>query len=175
MGDTALEIERKFLIRIPDMGMLAECPGHRIRHITQNYLHMTDAITERRVRRCVEDETVTLYVTEKREISGRGECSRQETEREISEDEYRRLLDYRDMSVMTLTKTRHVIPYEGHVIEIDTYPFDKRFAILEVELEDEDEPVTLPPWAEVVREVTDNRAFRNRSLAQSQPKGLSEL
>ena len=63
-----LEIERKFLIRMPDAACLAAQEGVRIQHMTQTYLLAPAGVTAR-VRRIREDARVTYVRTEKRRLS----------------------------------------------------------------------------------------------------------
>lgn len=51
------------------------------------------------------------------------------------------------------------------MLEIDLFPFWKDRAFCEVELAREEETVNLPPWLEVIREVTDDPRYTNASLA----------
>ena len=51
----AVETERKFLIRLPDLSFVASLPECRVRHIRQTYLSNPDGKKkpERRLRRIV--------------------------------------------------------------------------------------------------------------------------
>ena len=64
-----------------------------------------------------------------------------------------------------IQKTRICVPHESHLLEIDLYPFWKKQAVLEVELEAEDTPLSLPTYLTVLREVTGEKAYKNRALA----------
>ncbi|MGN1347295.1 MAG: hypothetical protein ACI4V1_10965 [Eubacteriales bacterium] len=163
-----IETERKYLIRQPDGTALRAMDGCRVRDIRQTYLlSRPDAPqTERRVREITENGAVTYIYTEK---SPRAYLSRFEDEREISRAEYSVLLEDADTE---LFKTRYAIPYDGHVMEIDVYPpeiggklFDG-YAILEVELSSPDEPIGFPDFLEIVREVTDDKRYHNKTLAR---------
>ena len=54
--------------------------------------------------------------------------------------------------------------------EIDVYPDWKKQAILEVELNDEEEKVEIPDLFEVIQEVTDDRNYKNYEMAKEMPK-----
>ena len=69
-----------------------------------------------------------------------------------------------------MEKTRVCVPHGDHLLEIDIYPFWKKQAVLEVELESEDTPLTLPPYITVLREVTGEKAYKNRALAAHIPE-----
>ena len=49
---------------------------------------------------------------------------------------------------------------------MDIYPFSEEYAILEIELNDINETFNLPPL-DFVKEVTDDKRFRNYELAQT--------
>ncbi len=162
-----IEIERKFLIKPPDPADLSSTEGLRVRRITQTYLRpLSKDNAERRVRKIEEDGRVSYVFTRKEKIT---KMSRREDEREIGEDEYRAALRE---AYSSLTKTRYSFPYEHHVVEIDVYPpeiggegLDGR-AVLEVELRSEGEDFTLPPFIEIIEELTGTRKFSNKTLAK---------
>ena len=69
----------------------------------------------------------------------------------------------------SLEKTRWRIPFASHLLEIDLYPFWRDQAILEVELQSEEEDFLLPPEIRVIREVTGDPRYLNSSLARELP------
>lgn len=160
-----LEIERKFLIACPSLSWLEQQPGARKVEIEQTYL-CSDSDSSRRVRLWREAGELHCFRTVKRSIS---DTTRIEEEDEITPEEYDALLREADPARCPIRKTRWCLPYEGHVLEIDIYPFWSRQAVLECELEREDEVFALPPELEVLREVTGDRRYLNSTLA-----GLSE-
>ena len=155
------EIERKFLIEYPDLKILREQPDCRVIEIGQTYL-LEENGKESRVRSWRENG-VTVYIkTEKEKV---GELRRIEREGEISKSEYDSLLAFADPTKRTLHKTRYRIPYAGKLLEIDVYPFWQDRAILEIELSDENEPVSFPPYLRVIREVSGEKEYKNKTLA----------
>lgn len=160
-----LEIERKFLIRMPDVARLAAEDGVRIKHMTQTYLLAPAGVTAR-VRRIREDGRVTYVRTEKRRLSDR---TATEEEHEIDEEAYRAALRVADPARLPIQKTRYAIPYAGHVMEVDIYTFWDDRATLEVELTDENEEFLLPPYLSVIAEVTADRRYKNAQLAKEVP------
>lgn len=160
-----LEIERKFLIAMPDEGELARQDGARCDEILQTYLLSQDGVTAR-VRARRGEGGIVYTATEKRRLS---DLTAVEDEREVTEEEYRALLLRRDGALTPIEKRRYAIPYGGHTLEIDVYPFWQRQAVLEVELPSEDTPLTLPPFIRVIREVSGDRRYKNVSLARSIP------
>ena len=156
------EIERKFLIARPDLLNLANLC--KIQKISQTYLISTEGTV--RVRHLEEKGQVSYVETAKRSISS---TKRLELERQLTEEEYIRRLSTRDPRRQTIHKMRYRLPYAGHTFEIDIFPFWNRQAIMEVELQDEDEEVSLPPFIRVLREVTEDPAYSNHSMARNVP------
>jgi len=162
------EIERKFLILLPDFDTI---PEKRIQDMIQTYLTppRNDPGAERRVRKISENGIVRFIYTEKRPIPGMAKMVRQEEEWEISADEYRgKLTD----AITELTKTRYSFPYAGHTIEIDVYPHEiggdalDGLAVMEIELSSPDEAIEFPPFIRVIRELTGTREFSNKAMAR---------
>ena len=155
------EIERKYLIRYPDLSRL-ELEAARS-EIVQTYLVRPEDGGRSRVRKRSTNGKTTYTHTVKKRVN---ELRSEEWEREIDEEEYARLLKAADPERATLHKTRYCLPYRGHVFEIDVYPFWKDRAVMEVELRSEDEAAPLPPEIEVVREVSGEKEYSNSSLAK---------
>ena len=160
-----IETERKFLIERPDLAFLASQEGCAVLSIVQTYLTHDSGESERRIRQITEGDRTSFVCTVKRRLSA---VSRTEDEREISQAEYDAL--HAD-AVTELTKTRYRFPFEEHLIEIDVYPDEiggeglRNRAVLEVELDSEDEAFLLPEWVTVLRELTGTREFSNKALA----------
>ena len=55
--------------------------------------------------------------------------------------------------------------YKGQFFELDIYDFWTDRATLEIELSSEEEKVELPSFIEVIKEVTDDDRYSNRSLS----------
>lgn len=167
MSETSLplEIERKYLIARPDTALLAEKSVKRL-DIEQVYLRAGASGAGRRIRRTRSGAEERFFYTEKTRVTA---VTRIEREREISAAEYEALLSERDGALRTIEKTRYLVPFEGHTLEIDVFPFWDDRAFCECELQSEDEPIPLPDWLHVYREVTDDPRYTNRALARSVP------
>lgn len=160
-----LEIERKFLIRMPSKEALVAA-GARVMAIEQTYLIAPRGLS-RRVRRLCEDGRVHYVYTEKVRLSP---TTAEERERELTEEEFLSLLRERDKTRRTVEKTRYAIPCgDGHVAEVDIYAFWEDRSTVEVELAAEDEAFTLPPLLSVVREITADKRYKNAALAKELP------
>lgn len=161
--NTPIETERKFLIEYPNDACLTEFRKGRILHIVQTYLDALQGCT-RRVRKITENERVSYIFTEKRRIST---LSAYENEYEISADRYTALLKEAAPDRNSIEKVRYVLPYGDKKLEMDLYPFWSDRAILEIELANESESVTLPDYVKILREVTEDPRYKNVNLAKT--------
>lgn len=155
------EIERKFLIEYPDINWLESIDNCKRIEIIQTYLMSQDG-DEIRVRQRGIDGSYIYFQTTKRKVSG---VKRVEIERRLSKDEYLKLLMDADTNKRQIRKNRYCLTYENQYFEIDVYPFWSDKAIVEIELNDEDEEIIFPEQIKVIREVTDDEAYKNASLA----------
>ena len=97
------------------------------------------------------------------------DLSCEEGEQEIAQDEYIRCARECDPARRPIIKTRYRLPYEGHMLELDIYPFWNDRAILEIELDSEDEMARIPNYLTVIRDVSGELAYKNRQLAVRVP------
>lgn len=167
LGDPIpLEIERKYLIRKPDDKVLSKLGKMAITNIVQTYLVSSDDSVERRIRqRGNEQDGYTFYYTEKKKLDG---IRRSENESIIPPEKYINYLEEADTSLHTVRKTRHCFLYKGKYFEMDFYPFSQEYAILEIELSSQEEEVKLPDMLEIVKEVTGDSEYSNKTLAKKQ-------
>ena len=156
------EIERKYLIEYPDLQWLEHHPSCRRIEIIQTYLNSA-AGEEVRVRQRGISGNYIYFQTIKRKVS---DVKRVETERRLSQAEYLKLLMEADTTRRQIRKTRYCLTFENQYFEIDIYPFWNDQAIAEIELSDEHMAVTFPEQIKVIREVTDDDAYKNASLAK---------
>ena len=160
------EIERKYLIKYPNINNLESMPNCTKVEITQTYLKSYDD-TERRVRARGIDGDYLYYLTEKRRIT---DLKRVEIERKLSQDEYLRLLMEADNKLHTIHKTRYCLTENNQYFEIDVYPEWEDKAILEIELNDEDEEIKIPSFIKIIKEVTDDNKYLNYNMSKEMPE-----
>lgn len=152
------EIERKFLIEMPDLEMLEKMPECRRVPITQAYFQTPDEGAFR-VRKRGEH---TYIKTVKKKIS---EIRRIEIENSLTKEEYDYYMAMKMYCAGVISKDRYCIAYGGTYYELDVYPFWSDKATLEIELLSEDEPYTIPGFVKVIREVTEEKKYRNKAMA----------
>lgn len=161
-----LEIERKYLIKMPNANVLLSQKGCTCDKIEQTYLTSEKGISAR-VRKRQSDTKCEYTKTEKRRITP---ITCEEKERVISADEYTELLKLRQKELRTIEKLRYAFPYKNRVVEIDVYPFWDKVATLEIEMQDENEQIFIPDFVEVICEVSTDSRFKNRALAEEIPE-----
>lgn len=162
-----LEIERKYLIRMPEAQLLESLPYSEIEQI---YILRSDGARERIRRRVYADGTVFTH-TVKQKLS---DLTRVEKEREIGDAEYRELSALADPSRKPVRKKRFLYKYHGQLFEIDVFPFWDDRALMELELESEEQEIFLPLSIEIIREVTSDGRYTNSAIAREIPRETSE-
>lgn len=159
------EIERKFIINMPDLEKLSLMDGYDKSEIEQTYLSSSPAVTHR-VRARKHNDRIDFTETKKVRID---KMSAFEDEREISEAEYLdRLKNIKDGTRM-LHKTRYVFLHADRLFEIDVYPEWRRSAIMEIELSSREESIDFPPVIRIIREVTGMREYSNAAMSEHFP------
>lgn len=161
-----LEIERKFLIEMPDLAWLEKQDFVQIAYIAQTYLGKNRNGYGRRVRLMEISGEKKYYHTAKKSLHG---FTRVEIEKEISKQEYDEYLKS-DNNLVVLKKTRYIIKLNNLKYEVDVYPFWNTTAILEIELKSEDQKFEIPEFIKVIGEVTNNLDYSNHSLAKKYTK-----
>ncbi len=148
-----VEIERKFLV-VGETWREGAVPSR----IRQGYLVRGP---ERSVR--VRDEDGRITLTIKGPGNGPNRMARAEFEYEVPADDAAGLFALCEPG--TVDKTRHRLDVAGRTWEVDE--FHGRLAplvVAEVELDDPDADVVLPPWAGA--EVTGDPAYSNAALSR---------
>lgn len=163
-----VEIERKFVIVMPDLSLLSSLDGYTSSEIEQTYLSSENGVTRRVRARKYQSHTVYTE-TKKVRID---DMSAHEDEREVSRDEYVTLLGEMKEGTLTIRKTRHTFDFCDRIFEVDIYPQWCRTAILEVELDSRKSDISMPDFIRVVAEVTGDKTYSNASMAMKFPKEL---
>ena len=163
-----LEIERKYLVKYPDIKYLESLKSCAAVEITQTYIEPADG-EKYRVRKRGNQGNYTYFHTVKRLISG---FKRVEEEKIISEYEYESYLNEENAEKIQLSKIRYCLLYGNKYFEIDVFPFWDDKAYIEIELKSEDEKVILPPFIELIKDVSTDRSYTNLSLAKIYGKVL---
>lgn len=155
--------KRSFIVTYPDIAQLESMPGCERVDITQTYLH-SEPDTEVLVRKIGSEGWNTFYLTEKRIEGTRKRLARRQR---LTLREYENILGQADPDRSELTKTRYCLPYQGQCFELDTFPGWDDQALLQIELSSTDAEICFPPGIEVLREVTEDPAYRSAALAST--------
>jgi len=168
---TPLEIERKFLVEMPDVSEIERLINGKVApiDIEQIYLLSDGKKRSRRIRKRGQNGHYVYYQTEKRRIRP---SVRIETERRIDVAAYNKLsVMERDIRFSMIKKTRNCFIWNSQYFELDVFHQPKKLerdgvVILEIELTEENEKVEIPPFIKVIKEVTDDSSFTNKALAR---------
>lgn len=129
--------------------------------IIQTYLK-AGADEEVRVRQRGADGSFIYFKTTKKKLT---DTTPIEVEERLPQTEYLKLLMDADTSMHQIRKTGYCLTYDSQYFEIDIYPFWKDRAIAEIELLTEQTQIRMPGFLHVIKEVTDDDAYKNISLA----------
>ena len=163
---SAVEIERKYIIAMPDEKMLAELDAYTSSDITQIYLAAERGRTRRIRSRKFPDRT-EYTETVKRRIDS---VSADEEEREISAERFAELSLEMANGTRPIIKRRHTFLYRGQTFEIDVYPEWKRTAIMETELPSRAARAEMPTFIKIVREVSGEFRYSNAGMSSAFPE-----
>ena len=152
----------KLLISMPDRGAICRSYGASPIEMMQTYLLSSDPEIERRIRQQTGLGEQLFFYTQKRVAE---DGTRWVTERPISEKEYVAYLMEADLSLHSVRKLKYRFDYAKHRMALDVYPFSKDKAILFVYGAG---PFELPPEIRVLRDVTGDPEYKNRTLAEKQ-------
>jgi CYTH domain-containing protein/predicted ATPase len=156
-----LEIEKKFLI---EASSLSSLPLHASRVlIEQIYFPETEEGIEERIRRRSQGAHSVCYRTRKRVV---GAGVREEREWQVPLHEFTH--GFRSVKGGGfIRKYRWCFLHEGQYFEVDDFsPMrEDGLCIAEIELTDQESQVRMPPWMNVIKEVTDDPRYSNRALA----------
>lgn len=158
-----IEIERKFLLsHTPDWSAV-HFRTAEVLEIEQIYLKVEHDIEER-IRKISQNGRKTYYMTR---LEPRRPGIRNIYESEITATEFDRLRKLGDPRRNAVCKRRRVFRLGRHVFELDEIyePTSRACCILEVQLSAEGEPVTLPHFLAVDREVTAEAPYANSAIA----------
>ncbi len=153
------EVERKFLVRRVDWSN-PEIDRKRVRQIVQGYVFVSGE--ELRVRQEGERYTMTM--------KSDGTLSREEWETEIPSWVFHTAMAH--TGTACLEKVRYTVDGKECVLMIDVYGGRHTgLVVLEVEFrgdhsEEDAMRFVVPQWAAVEREVTEDKRYKNKNLAQ---------
>lgn len=156
------EIERKFLCKPTDPTRFSR--GAQPIDIEQVYLMEQPGLVPRIRKRGQHGAFIYIW-TEKRFIS---HGVNDEKNKLITLDDYTSKLPLRNPKKGILRKTRTCFVFEHQYFEFDKIPLHSDTVhLLELELTEESQKISLPPFMEVIEEVTDKPEYSNAMLAEA--------
>ena len=165
MSNENLEIERKYIIAMPDIENMKKMESYGQSEILQIYLPSKNGETHRIRRRIYSDKTV-YFETVKVRVD---KMSSNEFEREIGKEDFDLLAKTPEPNTHPIEKVRHTFIYNGQLFEIDVYPEWKNTAIMETELPTRDTLVEIPEFIRIIREVTGDKHYSNAGMSRAFP------
>ncbi|MBO5009379.1 MAG: hypothetical protein J6D20_01570 [Clostridia bacterium] len=166
MKQPNIEIEKKYIIAIPEESVLSVMEEYTRSEIVQIYLESPAGITHR-VRSRERSGNVTYTETKKIRID---KMSSYEDEHEITKEEFLALAEKRDKLTAPIHKIRYTFVYFGQLFEIDVYPEWQRTAILETELKTRETQVKFPEFVKILSDVTGDKRYSNASMSKVFPE-----
>ena len=159
VGGDGVEIERKFVLAEPPAPEVLASFGAPL-HIEQRYLRSPRAGLTRRVRAMSGAGANRYFYTEKEPLPGDGRPAaggvgavvRAEREEEVTAERYEALRREAEPAYRVVVKDRWRIPVGDLVFELDHVTAPAELWVLEVELDDADATVVVPPEFGTVRE-----------------------
>ncbi len=165
MDKPNIEIEKKYIIKMPALSYMEAMEGYTKSEIIQIYLESPKEITHRVRSRKIQGKTV---YTETRKVRI-DKMSAYEDEHEISPEEFISLSEKIDRQTRPIKKARHTFIYLGQLFEIDIYPEWKNTGVLETELESRETVVDFPDFIDILKDVTGDKRYSNASMSRSFP------
>ena len=163
-----IEIERKYVIELPDTRVLEAMDGYTVSDIVQTYIESDSGITHR-VRSRSFGGVTRYYETRKTRID---KMSVVEEEGELTLAEYEELLKKIKVGTRPIEKRRHTFDYKGQTFELDVYPEWTGTAIMETELPSREAAPDMPDFIRIIKEVTGIFEYSNASMSIHFPKEL---
>lgn len=155
----------KYLIKVDDelLEQLSKEANYSSAVIEQHYLSSLSGL-ERRIRKRIRNGNTLYSYSEANYLSTN---ERIKTDRILSERQY---YDYQhdiDKNLKPINKQRYSFIANDLFYKLDIFDFDKTKGILSIQAASEKQ-ITIPEYIEVIKDVTDNTAYKNYYLAQSQ-------
>lgn len=158
LDEKAIRKQEKYLVKLEDLDFSL---SHSYKEIEQTYLESNDNI-EKRIRKSTFNGAVTyLYTVYTRDKNGNKIL---ESEEEIDERDYNRLIDFKDEERDTIYKTRYYFTENGKYFYIDKFLENDNIGILEINVL-EGEEVTLPSFVTIIDRVSGDEEYSNKTLA----------
>lgn len=153
-----IEIERKYLVDVE-----GEVPNGNVSEIRQTYLKPVNGL-ERRLRMRGENGHNIYFLTTKKRLAADRSY---EYERRITENRYFELLQEANPEKRTIVKHRCCFLWKDQYFELDKFIEPRlEHRLLEIEDVESHNDVKMPPFVNVIKDVTGDPAYSNSNIAK---------
>ncbi|MBQ1371322.1 MAG: hypothetical protein IIY70_00190, partial [Oscillospiraceae bacterium] len=160
----SMERKHKYLIAMPNVNQLVLRYGALPFEMTQHYLVLTNPKVERRIRKQKNGPDFLYFYTEKHRAEDGSSWS---TERPISRKRYEKYLQEAEPELQPVHKVKYRFNADGQRFEIDVYPFSDEKSVMFAYTGEENQ-MHFPEEIQILRELTGDPAYKNKSLAKIQ-------
>ena len=151
-------IEKKYLIKMPDLEQLLKNKHCRKVHVKQHYLiDETKKEKEKIVLRRENNKNFYYKVNKKDNVK---------YSNSITADQYINKLEDENKKFYNIYKDRYYYIYDSRCFKFDIFPFWDDKAILEIDILSEREQIKFPKFVEILEEVTEIEKYKNYYLAE---------
>lgn len=167
LEEKEVKYQKKYLVELSKTNIDKIESISKKAHIKQTYLE-SDSNIEKRLRETnLENVKTYTYTIYKIEESGR---KIKVSEESISKRIYEKLLDFKDNTKETIVKDRYYFPYKDSYFTLDIID---NYGLLEINITDA-RKIELPPFIEVIEDVTENPDYQNINLANKRDKQFTK-
>lgn len=155
----------KYLVNVDEklIETIKKEANYSYQHIEQHYLVSTNGV-ERRIRRRERNGSSLYSFSEANYLSTN---ERIKTDKVLSERQYYDYLSEVDPNLKAIDKERYSFISNNMFFKLDVFNFDKTMGLLSVQANSEQD-IKVPEYFDVVKDVTENKSYKNYHLAQSQ-------
>lgn len=154
---------RRFIIKKPSTTELADLNCVFRGNVIHTYLHSNDSKIERSVVQLgTKENGFQFYYVERVDVDGDKE--KFISEQRITQQEYIHYLSESNPRMMAITKSKRCFVFENRYYEIELFPFEHKYAVLDLE-SDVNSNSTFPPF-EIIKEVTGDPSFEDIEIAK---------
>ena len=158
LDEKSIRKQEKYLVRLDNLDFSL---SHSFKEIEQIYLE-SNVNMEKRIRKSVFNGAITYtYTVYRRDINGNKIL---ESEEEIDERDYNRLIDFKDEERDAIYKTRYYFTENGKYFYIDKFSDNDNVGILEINVL-EGEALKLPSFVTIIDRVSGDVEYSNKTLA----------
>lgn len=167
LEEKQVKSQKKYIVDIDKTNLEYLKSISKIAHLKQTYLESDPSIEKRIREKSFDGNKSYTYTIHKKTKDG---LKIKVSEESISKRMYNKLLDFKDNNKETIEKDRYYFSYKDGYFTLDIID---NYGILEINITDE-KKIDLPPFIEVIEDVTFNQNFQNINIATKTCKQLTK-